>query len=90
MNLPIEFSLKDKTGKLVKKFSTLGPQNVDRILLWIWRDLFVSLLSVGSERERNKLPDYLEDIQTVLGVSALERLLYGGRPRKFVTVVPYA
>ncbi|KDR74299.1 hypothetical protein GALMADRAFT_250097 [Galerina marginata CBS 339.88] len=80
MNLPVEVNLKDKKGRTLKRFSVLGPQNVDRILLWIWRDLFVSLLAEGSERDKKRVPDLLEDIESVMGVHALERLLYGGRP----------
>ncbi|KAF8954252.1 hypothetical protein BDZ97DRAFT_492351 [Flammula alnicola] len=80
MNLPVDFTLRDKHGKIVKRFSVMGPQNLDRILLWIWRDLFVSLFAKGTEREKKKVPDFLEDIEALLGVHALERLLYGGRP----------
>ena len=58
--------------------SVLGPQNIDRVLLWIWRDLFVSLFSKGSKRDKDKVPEMLEDIETLLGVDGLERLLYGG------------
>jgi len=79
MNLPVEFSLKNKKGKILKRYSFLGPHNIDRILLWIWRDLLVSMLAKSSERDKKKLPDLLEDIESILGVSALERLLYGGR-----------
>lgn len=58
--------------------SVLGPQNIDRVLLWIWRDLFISLFSKGSKREKDKIPEMLEDIENSLGVDGLERLLYGG------------
>ncbi|KAF9558412.1 hypothetical protein CPC08DRAFT_709643 [Agrocybe pediades] len=78
-NLPVEFTLKNKHGKVLKRYSFLGPRNIDRILLWIWRDLFVSLLAKGSERDKKKIPEFLEDIETIMGINALERLLYGGR-----------
>ncbi|KAF8905778.1 hypothetical protein CPB84DRAFT_1844777 [Gymnopilus junonius] len=81
MNLPVEFALRDRKGKVVKRFSVLGPQNVDRILLWVWRDLFVSLFAKGSERDKKKAPDFLEDVEAAFGVMALEWLLYGGRRR---------
>ena len=79
MNLPVRVTIKDKNGKTVKHMSVLGPQNIDRVLLWIWRDLFVSLLSKGPKRERDKIPEMLEDIEDFLGIQGLERLLYGGK-----------
>lgn len=82
MNLPVDFELKDTNGKVLKRFSILGPQNVDRILLWIWRDLLVSLFATGSDRDKARVPEFLEEIQETLGISALERLLYGGEPSK--------
>ncbi|KAF9530956.1 hypothetical protein CPB83DRAFT_892227 [Crepidotus variabilis] len=78
MNLPVEFTLKDKNGKTLRRFSLQGPQNVDKALLWIWRDLFVSLFLKGSEKDKARVPDLLEEIQVVLGVEALEKILYGG------------
>lgn len=78
MNLPVRVTIKDNTGKTVKHMSVLGPQNIDRMLLWIWRDLFVSLLSKGSKRERDKIFEMLDDIEYFLGVDGLEKLLYGG------------
>ncbi|KIM42733.1 hypothetical protein M413DRAFT_444401 [Hebeloma cylindrosporum] len=80
LNLPVDFSLKGKSGKVAKRFSVVGPQNINRILLWIWRDLFVTLLADGTEKDKKRVPDFLEDIESVLGVSSLERLLYGGKP----------
>lgn len=74
----ISLSIKDKTGKLVKKFSFSGPLNIERVLLWIWRDLFVSMSASGGPRGRKDIPAMLVDIEEVLGWEALERLLYGG------------
>ena len=83
MNLPVRVTIKDKSGKTVKHMSILGPQNIDRVLLWIWRDLFVSLFSRGSKGEIDKIPEMLEDIEILLGVDGLERLLYGGESGMF-------
>ena len=83
MNLPVRVTIKDGTGKTVKHMSVLGPQNIDRVLLWIWRDLFVSLFSRGPKRDRDKIPEMLEDIEALLGVDGLERLLYGGEAGMF-------
>ena len=83
MNLPVRVTIKDNTGKTVKHMSVLGPQNIDRVLLWIWRDLFVSLFSKGSKCDKDKIPEMLEDIETSLGVYGLEKLLYGGEAGMF-------
>jgi hypothetical protein len=56
---------------------------MDQILLWIWRDLIVSLFTTGSKHDRTNVSIFLEEIQDVLGVVALERLLNGGRPSEF-------
>ncbi|KAJ7476955.1 hypothetical protein B0H11DRAFT_2234915 [Mycena galericulata] len=69
-----------RRGKIVKTFTLAGPRNIDRALLWIWRDLFVSLLAKGKNTE--KVPEMLSDIEECLDWQALERMLYGGsRPR---------
>lgn len=84
MNLPVRVVIKDNNGKIVKHMSFLGPQNIDRVLLWIWREMFVSLFAKGSKRERDKIPEMLDDIEDLLGVDGLERLLYGGETGMFV------
>lgn len=78
MNLPVEFTLCNRKSRVLRRFSVQGPQNVDKILLWIWRDLLVSLLAKGSERDKARVSDFLEEIQLVLGVEALEKILFGG------------
>ncbi len=83
MNLEIRLELIDKRKKIVKHFSVVGPQNLDRILLWVWRDLFVSLLADGSEADKKRIPDFLDDIESSLGALALERLLYGGKSSEY-------
>ncbi|KAJ7165591.1 hypothetical protein C8R43DRAFT_986949 [Mycena crocata] len=68
-----------RNGKAVKKFSLAGPRNIDRALLWIWRDLFVSMFAKGKHIE--KIPDMLSDIEDCMDWQALERMLYGGSRR---------
>lgn len=83
MNLPISVTIKNKHGKTIKNMHVTGPQNVDRILLWIWRDLFVSMSAKGTQQEKNRMKNMLEDIENVLGFETLERLLYGGKRCEF-------
>jgi hypothetical protein len=80
MNMPVNVTIKNRGGKLIKDFSVSGPHGVERILLWIWRDLFVSLLARGASWEKEKTSEMLEGIEDVLEWTALERLLYGGKP----------
>ena len=70
--------IKTSPGTLVRSFDINGAQNVDEVLLWIWRDLFVSILAMGGKRERKLIPEMLADIEDILGWQSLERLLYGG------------
>ncbi|KAJ6465960.1 hypothetical protein C8R47DRAFT_46096 [Mycena vitilis] len=65
-----------RKARTIKQFNLAGPRDIDRALLWIWRDLFVSMLAKGIRVE--KIPAMLTDIEESLGWQALERLLYGG------------
>jgi hypothetical protein len=79
MNMPVNVTIKNRGGKIIKGFCVSGPHGVERILLWIWRDLFVSLLARGAIWEKEKTLEMLENIEAVLEWTALERLLYGGK-----------
>ncbi|KAJ6473211.1 hypothetical protein C8R45DRAFT_874442 [Mycena sanguinolenta] len=65
-----------RRGKIIKQFNLAEPRNIDRALLWIWRDLFVSMFAEGIDTK--KIPGMLSDIEELLGWEALERLLSGG------------
>ena len=80
MNMPVNVTITNRSGKVVKDFSVLGPHGVERILLWIWRDLFVSLLARGANWDKKKAPQMIESIELALDWTALERMLYGGKP----------
>lgn len=65
-----------RKGKIIKQFRLAGPRGIDRALLWIWRDLFVSMFAKNIHTE--KIPEMLSDIEESLGWQSLERMLYGG------------
>jgi hypothetical protein len=65
-----------RKGKIVKSFCLTGPRNIDRALLWIWRDLFISMFA--KEESPEKISEMLSDIEETLNWQALELLLYGG------------
>ncbi|KAJ6544237.1 hypothetical protein B0H19DRAFT_1170030 [Mycena capillaripes] len=73
--LPINLAIRRK-GRTIKQFNLAGPSNIDRALLWIWRDLFLSMFAKGIRTE--KIPGMLSDIEEILGWKGLERMLYGG------------
>jgi len=79
MNMPVNVTIKNKGGRIVKDFSVSGPHGVERILLWIWRDLFLSLLARGLSSDKKKTAEMLESVEFMLDWTALERLLYGGK-----------
>ncbi|KZT13272.1 uncharacterized protein LAESUDRAFT_669733 [Laetiporus sulphureus 93-53] len=78
-NMYVNVTLKAKSGKRVKTFELNGAQNIDMILQFIWRDLFLSMLATNGPRHIGQIPSMLDDIEELLGWRALERVLYGGR-----------
>ncbi|PCH41744.1 hypothetical protein WOLCODRAFT_143740 [Wolfiporia cocos MD-104 SS10] len=80
-NMYVSVTLKRKTGKRVKAFEITGVRNVEQVLFFIWRDLFLSLLATGTQRQISKISEMMEDIQDLLGWRSLERTLYGGKQR---------
>ncbi|KAG6816121.1 hypothetical protein H0H87_008471 [Tephrocybe sp. NHM501043] len=80
MNLPIDVSIKARDGSTVKSFALRGPNSLDRAVLWIWREMFVSMLAHGTPSVKRRIPGMFDDIEMTMGWDALERLLYGGNP----------
>ncbi|KAJ7601158.1 hypothetical protein C8J56DRAFT_1157385 [Mycena floridula] len=77
---PIKLLIRDKSGKIVKQFNFNGPRTMDRLLLWVWRELLVSISTSGGTLARKTyIPDMLMDIENILGWEALERMVYGGK-----------
>ncbi|KAG9308743.1 hypothetical protein JVU11DRAFT_11531 [Chiua virens] len=76
MFVPIK--IRKSTGKVVKSFMLSGAHNLESVILWIWRDLFMAVLATGTKRQRSTIPDMIDDIRVLLGWRALEHLLRGG------------
>ncbi|EGO01413.1 hypothetical protein SERLA73DRAFT_85050 [Serpula lacrymans var. lacrymans S7.3] len=79
MHLFVPVVLKKMSGKNVKSWAFTGAHHIDEVLLWIWRDLFVTLLAYGSKQQKKAIPGMLNDIQNIMGWKSLERILYGGK-----------
>ncbi|KAG6811965.1 hypothetical protein H0H92_005069 [Tricholoma furcatifolium] len=79
MNMPIDITIKAKNGSIVRAFSLRGPHGIKRVALWIWRELFVSMLS-SVAHPKQRIAEMLDEIELIMGWQSLERLLYGGKP----------
>ncbi|SRR6266403_547447 len=71
-----------KTGKPVKTFRLVGITYFERVLLWTWRDLFVSMLA-SNPGQKHAIPDMLQDIRANLGWKSLPKMLFGGQMSQF-------
>ncbi|KAF9457239.1 hypothetical protein BDZ94DRAFT_1314371 [Collybia nuda] len=78
-NMPINVIIRNRHGKVIQAFDLRGISSIDQIVLWIWRDLFLSLFAHGGDFFKDVIPDMLEEIESSMGWSALNRLLYGGK-----------
>ncbi|KAG7097573.1 hypothetical protein E1B28_004910 [Marasmius oreades] len=87
MSYPLTFNIKNNKGKIIKNFSgkSMNIRNADKILLWLWRELFVSL-SVARSKSDSDIPVVKKQIMNMLldveeamgGPNVLERILHGG------------
>ncbi len=74
----VDICLKRTNGKIVKRFLFHGPHNISTVLLWMWRELFVSFSASGGRQARKQIPEMLLDIEEEMGWKSLVRLLQGG------------
>ncbi|KAF4574255.1 hypothetical protein EYR40_006030 [Pleurotus pulmonarius] len=79
LNIPINVSIEKECGEVVKTFAFAGLSNIDHVILWVWRDLLVSMLVSRPSAAQTQIPQMLVDIEDVLTWQGLEWLLYGGQ-----------
>ncbi|KAJ3842744.1 hypothetical protein EV361DRAFT_906192 [Lentinula raphanica] len=77
-SIPVELSITNSAGKCIKRFSYPNIQRMDRILLWMWRELFVSMLAANGDFSKKEIPDMLGDIEDSFGWRSLSKMIYGG------------
>jgi hypothetical protein len=77
MYVPI--TIRRQNGKVVREFELDGAHRIENVLLWIWRDMFLTMLAMKNQRISKVIPDMLSDIELILGWRAVEKVLYGGR-----------
>ncbi|KZT74613.1 hypothetical protein DAEQUDRAFT_753988 [Daedalea quercina L-15889] len=78
-NLFVNVTLKNKHGKCVKAWDVSGVQNIEEVLYFLWRELFLSMLATSTKKQTEAIPNMFEEIDDLLGWTALERILYGGK-----------
>ncbi|KAJ3934660.1 MAG: hypothetical protein NXY57DRAFT_1047189 [Lentinula lateritia] len=78
-SIPVHLSIKTSSGKLIKRFSHPDIHHMDRMLLWVWRELFVSMLAAGGRQARKKISEMLVDIEDSLGWESLTKIIHGGK-----------
>jgi hypothetical protein len=77
--MPVTLKIKRRNGETVRSFAYKGANHTSRILLWIWRDLFLSMLASNPPPESKKVMEMLSEIDNSMGWLYVHRLLYGGR-----------
>ncbi|KIK51217.1 hypothetical protein GYMLUDRAFT_252249 [Collybiopsis luxurians FD-317 M1] len=75
---PVSVKIKSTSGKLIKRFSYSNIQSMDKVLLWMWRELFVSMSASGGRQARKKISEMLVDIEDTFGWKSLAKVLHGG------------
>ncbi|KAJ3852835.1 hypothetical protein EV368DRAFT_73816 [Lentinula lateritia] len=78
-SIPVHLSIKTSSGKLIKRFSHPNIHHMDRMLLWVWRELFVSMLAADGRQARKKILEMLVDIEDSLGWESLTKIIHGGK-----------
>jgi hypothetical protein len=63
MNMHVNVTIKNRSGKVVNNLSVLGSCGVERI----WRELFVSLLACGANWDKNKA-ETIDSIELSIGL----------------------
>ncbi|KIK60087.1 hypothetical protein GYMLUDRAFT_244860 [Collybiopsis luxurians FD-317 M1] len=76
--IPVSVKIKSTSGKLIKRFSYPNIQSMDKVLLWLWRELFVSMSASGGRQARKKISEMLVDIEDTFGWKSLAKVLHGG------------
>ncbi|KAJ3782775.1 hypothetical protein GGU10DRAFT_362784 [Lentinula aff. detonsa] len=77
-SVPVDLTIRTSAGELFKQFSLPNIQDMDKILLWIWRELFVSMLAAGESHARQKITEMLEDVEDSFGWRSLSKIIYAG------------
>ncbi|GJE94358.1 hypothetical protein PsYK624_105270 [Phanerochaete sordida] len=84
-SLYIPVTIRSRKGRIVKRFDINGATHLEDASLFIWRDMFLSILAYGSQSHKSLIPKMLGDIEEAIGWKALVRLMYqqakGGKRR---------
>lgn len=82
MYIPV--TLKTGSGRHVKTFNIVGAHNLHKILEFIWRDMFLTMLASNDPRHDKLIPGMLEDIEVQMGWKSVLAVFYGGKDREYM------
>lgn len=74
MYVPV--TLRNRKGKIIKKFEINGASRLEDATLFIWRDMLLCMLAYGSQQHRNMVPRMLNEMENAMGWNALVRMMY--------------
>ena len=77
MYVPV--TLRTTAGRKVKTFHIVGAQSLEEVLEFIWRDMFLSMMTYEEPRTRPMIRRMMEDIEQLLDWKSLFKILYGGK-----------
>jgi hypothetical protein len=96
MNINVDVTIRRRrTRRIVKTFQLSGIPAFERVLLWVWRELFVSMLA-NDAGAAQKIPEMFDEINELLDWKAVQNVLYGTRarasasfPHSHIRLTPY-
>lgn len=75
-SLYIPVTIRNRKGRVVKRFNVNGAAHLEDVTLFIWRDMLLSMLAYGSQQHKDMIPKMLCDIEEAMGWKAVVRLMY--------------
>lgn len=60
----------------MKRFYINGAVHLEDVTLFIWRDMFLSMLAHGSKQHKDMIPRMLGDIEDTMNWKAVVRLMF--------------
>ncbi|EKM58938.1 uncharacterized protein PHACADRAFT_85922, partial [Phanerochaete carnosa HHB-10118-sp] len=75
-SLYIPVTIRNRKGRVVKRFDVNGATHLEDVTLFIWRDMFLSMLAYGSQRHKDLIPRMLGDIEDIMSWKAVVRLMF--------------
>ena len=75
----VPITIKDKHGNVIKSATKQGIRNVEDIIMWICRELMISMLETGDSAHATRVSLMLVDMDDFVGWQGLDKMIRGGR-----------